>query len=394
MVGSWLLPSTQAPFALAGLVAFAAAALLLEVELPRGGRVSMGHAVVIAFAGRMSPGDFGVVMGMTLLTLALPELRRYGRRQGTLVVLLFAAAASSAYMGRLAGNWILGHVALDGGLTIILKVILAGAAYLAALSVIQVLSPELGGRPVGWRSAYSIYLSLLCAAALLDLASQKATALGVVAVFPLLVLRLSFRRYFDARRTYLQTTQALCMIPEVAGLTPLGHGERTAAYATSLAEWLGLSPERVEMVATVARLHHIGQIAHPDLPQRPYGPEPDERRLIGTASADILSETFLKDMADVVAAVHGTADGPVGEIEAIVRVASTLDDLVGADGTTTLSEAVLSVLARHENGLERTIAIRLAEMCDARPGLAEWARHAGASVASSEPGLGLVGSGR
>lgn len=393
LIGCFALPSTQAPVPLAGLVLLAAAGLLLEVELPQGGTISMGHAIVIAYAGRMSVEDFGVVVGLALLCVVLPELRRYGRLRGGLVVLVLASAAGFALIGRLAGNALLSVTPTDHRISVVAPVLFAGLAYLGVLSLMQMALPSVGGRPTGWRSAFSIYVSLLCAAALLALASQKATALGAVAVLPLLVLRFSFRRYFDARRTYLQTTQALSMIPEVAGLTPLGHGERTAVYAAALADWLDFSPERVDTVATVARLHHIGQIAHPDLPVRTYGPEPSERQLIGQASADILGETFLKEMADVVAAVQAADSGSLGEVEAIVRVASTLDDLVG-EGAANLSEAVLSVLARHEVGIERTMAIQLAELCDSRPGLADEARQASAGVTSPDGGLGLVGTSR
>ena len=353
----------------------------------------MGHAIVIAYAGLMSVQDFVVVVGLALLMVALPELRRHGRLGGGLVLLVLSSAAGLALLGRLAGIALVSLGRTDQQTAVVARVLLAGFAYLGAVSLLQLTLPTVGRRRRGWRSAFSIYLSLLCAGALLALASQKSTALGAVAVLPLVVMRFSFRRYFDARRTYLQTTQALSMIPEVAGLIPLGHGERTAVYATALAEWLDLSPERVEMVATVARVHHIGQIAHPDLPIRPYGPEIEERELIAQASADILGETFLKDMAGVVAAVQSADSETLGEVEAIVRVASTLDDLVG-DGPASLSEAVLSVLARHEHGIERTMAIQLAELCDSRPSLAEQARQARLGVASPDSTLGLVGTGR
>jgi hypothetical protein len=391
--GAFALPSSQSPVPLAGLVLLAAGGLLLEVELPEGGTISMGHPVVIAYAGRMSVQDFIVVVGLALLIVTLPELRRHGRLGGGLVMLVLTGAAGCALLGRLAGNALVRIAPTDHRISVVAPVLFAGFAYLGIVSLLQLRLSAVGGRRKGWRSAFSIYVSLLCAAALLALASQKATALGAVALLPLLVLRFSFRRYFDARRTYLQTTQALSMIPEVAGLTPLGHGERTAVYAAALAEWLDLSPERVDMVATVARVHHIGQIAHPDLPIRPYGPEAEERQLIAQASADILGETFLKEMAGVVAAVQAADSAALGEVEAIVRVASTLDDLVG-EGPASLSEAVLSVLARHEHGIERTMAIQMAELCDSRPSLAQQAQQASAGVASSDMTLGLVGTGR
>jgi hypothetical protein len=211
---------------------------------------------------------------------------------------------------------------------------------------------------------------------------------------PLLVLRFSFHHYFDARRTYLQATQALALIPEVAGLTPLGHGERTAVYATALAESMLFSPEQVDLVATVARLHHIGQIAHPNLPEHAFGPYPEERRLIGDSSGEILSETgFLEHVAPRVAAVHCADQDELTDSIAIVRVASTLDDLVGQEPSG-LSDAVVGLLARHDLGIERTVALKLAQLCDTRPAVADRAVAAGALVASAGADLGVAVSGR
>jgi len=391
VVGVLALPSSQAPFALAGLVALVAAAVLFEVTLPWGGTVAMGHAIVIAFAGRLSVADFIVVIGLALAVVTLPELRRYGVTRGALVMGVLVCSASAALAGRVAGNAIVATLSLDDRSAVVVPVVLAGIAYLTVVVVGQIVLPSIGGRPTGWRSALSIYVSLLCAATLLALASERNTALGAVALVPLLVLRYSFHEYFEARRTYLQTTQALSMIPEVAGLTPLGHGERTAVYAAALAEWLGFTPPRVDLVATVARLHHIGQIAHPELPDRPFGPEPEEVRRIGAAGAEILAGTgFLRDVAPIVAAVQGGDSESITSVEAVVRVASTLDDLVGQDPTG-LPDALISVLARHGHGLERTMALSLAQLCHARPGLAFQACAAGATVATPGVGLGLAG---
>jgi hypothetical protein len=180
------------------------------------------------------------------------------------------------------------------------------------------------------------------------------------------------------------------MIPEVAGLTVLGHGERTAVYASALAESLGFPPDQVDVVATVARLHHIGQIAHPDLPPRPYGPDPAEKQSIGRSGAEILAGTgFLKDIAPLVAAVQGGDPGELNELEAVVRVASTLDDLVGLEASG-VSDAIVGLLARHEQAIERTMALKLAELCDARPALAERACAAGAALTTPSGSLGLI----
>jgi hypothetical protein len=391
VAGVLLLPSSQPPLALGGLVALVAFALLLEVELPWGGTVSMGHAVVIAFAGRLSVPDFLVVVGLAFALILLPQMRRHGPLRGLAAIVVLVAAAGAGLLGRLAGNALVSTWSVDHRTAVVAPVVLAGVAYIGVVLVLQFVVPAIGGRPRGLRSAINVYASLLCAAVLLALAAERSTALGVVTLVPLLILRFSFRRYFDARQTYLQTTQALAMIPEVAGLTPLGHGERTAVYAAALAEWLDFSPPQVDAVATLARLHHIGQIAYPDFPDRPYGPNAEERRLIGEAGADILAGTgFLKDIAPLVGAVHSGVPAEMTPEQALVRVSSTLDDLVGADPAE-LSHAVVGLLARHETGIERTVALKLAQLCDAQPEVAERAVVAGSSVATA--GAELVRNG-
>lgn len=393
VVGVLVAPSARSPWVLAGLVAVAVAAMLFEVKLPWGGTVSMGHAVLIAYAGRLSLPDFVVIAGLALVVAIPAIMGRYGAWRGGTAMISAGVASAAALVGRALGNRLVAMVPVDHRWGVVAPVLLAGVAYLAVLMLAQLALPSLDGGAKGWRSSLSIYLSLLCAAVLFALASEKSPALGAVALVPLLVLRFSFRQYFEARRTYLQTTQALSMIPEVAGLTPLGHGERTAVYASALAGWLALPPEDVDLAATIARLHHIGQIAHPDLPDRPFGPEPQERQRIGEAGAGILSETgFLGDVAPHVAAVLGTDPTELSEIDAVVRVASTLDDLIGADARA-LPDAVVGLLARHERGRERTMALKLAELCDARPDVVRRACSVGIAAPGSGPARDAARSG-
>jgi hypothetical protein len=389
-----LLPSALSDRALLGLIALASVALVLEVELPWGGRVSVGHVLVIALTGLLSTGDYLLVVGMALVIISVPQERRYGRFKAALVMGLLTLAAAAGLLGRVVGTDLVQATSVDHRTTVVGPVLLAGVAYLTIIVFFQMAIPSVHGRPKGWKSALSIYLSLLCASALLAVAAERNPALGAIALLPLVVLRFSFRRYFDARSTYVQTTQALSMIPEVAGLTPLGHGERTAIYAVALAEWLELSHEDVDSVATVARLHHIGQIAYPDFPARPYGPTVEERREIGQAGEDILAETgFLRDVGVDVNAVHTVGPDELTLTQAVVRVASTLDDLVGQDPFG-LTSAVVGLLARHEVGLERTVALSLAQLCDRQPGLAERARRASEALTSRGAGLGLAMSDR
>ncbi len=77
---------------------------------------------------------------------------------------------------------------------------------------------------------------------------------------PFLTAYFAFHRYREVRRTYGQTIRALARIPEVAGLSPVGHSDRVAALAVDIATDLGMAPDEVEEVEFAAMLHDIGRI--------------------------------------------------------------------------------------------------------------------------------------
>jgi hypothetical protein len=175
------------------------------------------------------------------------------------------------------------------------------------------------------------------------------------------------------------------LLPEVAGLTPLGHGERTAVYATALCEELGLEPARVGRVATAARLHHIGYISL-------HEPEAREAPLdlaeLGKLSGDLLRETgFLADVGELVE--HAQSGGEVQGIEAaVIRVCSTLDDIAGALGDVAAADPFAETLRRHDVGLERTAAIALLRLHDRRPSIVDDARAASRTLSQVAAGGG------
>jgi hypothetical protein len=344
-----------------------AGGLALEVDLPWEGEISLGYALVIAVAVLLPPVDALAVCGLSL-ALVLPARWRRRREVGAWTIAAVAA---------IAAQWLVRSflpVVLWRDAYVLLETCVAGAAFL----VVDLL---LRGRRLQHVSA--LYASILCAAALLTLAYQRSSALALVAVVPLLVTKYSFERFSDARHTYSQTTQALSLLPEVAGLTPLGHGERTALYATALADELGIDAARAERLATAARLHHLGYISLHE-PEVRTGP-PDLVR-IGELSAEVLRETgFLADIADL---VRDAQDGgaPAESLDAaIIRVCSTLDDLAG-DGFARPADPVAEVLRRHAGGFERTASIALLRLHDRRPDLIDDARAASRRLALAASG--------
>jgi hypothetical protein len=342
--------------------------LLLEVDLPWGGKVPLGHALLIALAVVAQPAEAAAV-GLVGIALAVP----FGKRVRDLLPVLLAAAAADGVIG-LARMVVPDTMAAD--VEAVLEVACAGAAYLAVDLVVARRDA---------RRVWPLYVTLLCAAALLAVAYQRSPALSIIAAVPLLVTRYSFERFTSAREAYAQTTQALSLLPEVAGLTPLGHGERTAVYATALGEELGLEPARVSRLATAARLHHIGYISL-------HEPEAREAPLdlaeLGKLSGDLLRETgFLADVGELVEQAQSGRE--VEGIEAaVIRVCSTLDDIAGALGDVAAADPFAEALRRHDSGLERTAAIALLRLHDRRPSIVDDARAASRTLAQVAAGGG------
>jgi hypothetical protein len=234
-----------------------------------------------------------------------------------------------------------------------------------------------------------LYVTLLCAAALLAVAYRQSPALSLVAAVPLLVTKYSFGRFSQARQTYAQTTRALSLLPEVAGLTPLGHGERTAVYAAALAAELGFDDASIDRVATAARLHHIGHISLHE-PEERIGPLDIPE--LGRVSGELLRETgFLSDVAELVEQAQIGGDAVRTLDAAIVRVCSTLDDLADPGGIVDhppTGDPFAATLVRHAERFERTAAIALLRLHERRPTIIDEARAASRILAVVAAGAG------
>ncbi len=82
----------------------------------------------------------------------------------------------------------------------------------------------------------------------------------LVAAVPYSFTHQALARYNSTKLTYGQTIQALSQIPEVAGLTPLGHSVRTGHLARDIGRELGLRPDEVEDLEYAGYMHDIGRI--------------------------------------------------------------------------------------------------------------------------------------
>lgn len=155
---------------------------------------------------------------------------------------------------------------------------------------------------------------------------------------PLLAMAVfALDRRFRAIRTRRQVVDALAAVPEIAGVAPVGHGERVATLARVLGARLDRG-ER-ERIGTVARL----------VPLDPC--------VVAAAGVGV-------DVVHLLEEVQAAPAGRAGPAAAAVRVAATFESHVGP-----ASGALFATLVRHHRGEERRAAeilVRFAEMCPPR----------------------------
>jgi response regulator RpfG family c-di-GMP phosphodiesterase len=68
------------------------------------------------------------------------------------------------------------------------------------------------------------------------------------------------RLYEDLQATFQQTIQSLARTIDKMDRYTAGHSERVARYAVTLARWLGLAEDQIEVVRHSALMHDIGKI--------------------------------------------------------------------------------------------------------------------------------------
>lgn len=108
---------------------------------------------------------------------------------------------------------------------------------------------------------WSVGVSILAAGTLFGLTFPEMRWWAIpVAMLPYAFSHLAFVRDHDTRITYGQTIRALAQIPEVAGLAPEGHAERTAELSVAVAREVGLHPKRIATLEYAALMHDIGRI--------------------------------------------------------------------------------------------------------------------------------------
>jgi hypothetical protein len=365
--------------ALAGAALALAVSLLVTIPVPWGGAVPLGFSLIIALPALVGP--WAAAADVAGLALALFALRAQSHPERPWVPAGVRTAAAMA----LAGAGAAGVELLAGGEPHVLAsasasagAVLAGEVVLAAL--------HRPGVPRRLRSALPVYLTIGCAAVLFAVAvSQVGVALASVAVLPLVVTRFAFRRYAEASTTLHQTVQALGLVPELAGLAPLGHSERTSWYASAVAHELGFDRPTIDRIVIATRLHHLGAVRADDhaAPTTPTD--------VAEAGARVLRESgFPAEVADLLqtARADGHGSDAATLAAAVVRVAAAFDHAVG-DDLTNLDRGIALVSTTSLDPIGRRAAAALLAVVATNPDLVPDAITAGARFREAADGLDL-----
>jgi hypothetical protein len=347
--------------------------LLFTIAIPWGGQAPIGLTMAMSLPALVAPGRAAVIDVLGLAAFLVVFGRGHDRRTSLLIGLRFALALAA---GGAAAFALQDHV-------------LAAATAAAAAVIATELGWSLVGGPGGARrvrSAVPVLLTLACAAVLFAVAvDEVGVAMASVAAFPLLLTRLAFQRYARATTTLQQTVQALGLVPELAGLAPLGHSERAACYAAAVADELGFDAPGIDRVVTATRLHHLGAVRSDDTPS------PTTPAEIAATGAHILrSSGFPADVADLLQAARADGYGaPAPSLAAAaVRVATAFDHVVVDDPTAVdRGLALLSQLELDPHG--RRAAAALLAVVATDPGIVERTIAAGERFRDAAEGLDL-----
>lgn len=348
------------------------ATLLVVVEAPVGS-VPLGYALAISVAALANAGTYFSVLALALLVTLPVLVVRHGPEDTARRAVRWLVAGCTCGL-----TVVVMRVLVPGSSPDVLLVhaTVGGAVFLVVDLVGRSVLPTATAPAMQVREAWPVHISLLCAAGLITVAFEKDPWMPLVALVPLLMTKFAFDRYAAAREAYRQTIKALSIVPEVAGVTPMGHGERSAVYAVALARQLGLTTDAIERVATAARLHHIGYVTL-DNPEeaRTY----EDRMRLAKQGGDILRETeFLSDVGELVESVHALE--VTSREAAIVRIATAFDQLVLEDPARALGALQLINFHHSDDPYGAAAALVLRQVLEEDPSVVDRAIASGAPL--------------
>jgi hypothetical protein len=360
-----------------------ALALDVKIPVPWGGSVPLGYAIGMALPTSVAVREQVPLLVAALLIALASALARGSGRDALLSTIRYAAtlAAAGLAVAFVRAAWP-GSRASVGVAVAIVVAIAVDAAVTRRIRV--------EGAFLELKSALPVYLTIGCGAALIAVATERVgVVMAVMAVLPLFIARFSFLRYARASDTLAQTVQALGLVPELAGLAPLGHSERAAVYADQVAGALGFDRSTRQRIITASRLHRLGAV--PLEPSATAGGPTEDPPVVAAQGAAILREVgFTAEVAHLVeVAEAGGRHGRAPTLEAAaVRVAVAFDAVVGDDPALTHHGiSILTTAARDPHTRQATAA--LFQLVAGDPGFVPDAIAAGDRFRNAASGLEL-----
>lgn len=316
-----------------------AAAHLLTVPAPTGGRIRLGIGPLATAALTLDEPIALAAVAAGGMTLAWLAMRIQARRTGEPVAdaeFLIEALAMGAFVVVVPGatNLAVGLPRDWAGLLIIGTAGVVWFLIRAALAALVALDRKGVSPRYLWLLALEDWpaaASLLAAGAIVGLAWPIMGAWSLsVSVLPYALSHVAFSQYRSTRVTYAQMIRALAQVPEAAELAPEGHSLRTTELALDIARDVGLHPKEVDQLEFAALLHDVGRISlsEPTVLQVGYTDED-----IARWGSQIIAEApYLRHVAEVIERQHRPyrtpgvdRDPEVPRASMVIKVASAYD---------------------------------------------------------------------
>ena len=253
------------------------ASLMLNVPAMSGNRVYLG--VAAAAAVPIAVGDVAVAVAIYTTSLTLAWLLYFAFRPVNSSVLNSEYLAEVVAILGFGGTYLLVSTMLGvsgfdfasvfpaEGYVAILCVIFGGLTYhilrASTRSLVGLERADLSVRYL-WLAGledWSAITVLLLSGTMIGAAySVLGWTAILVAIVPYSFTHQALARYNRTKVTYGQTIEALAQIPEVAGLSPAGHSNRTGNLAGDIGREMGLHPHDVQDLEFAGFMHDIGRI--------------------------------------------------------------------------------------------------------------------------------------
>ena len=252
----------SSPF-FSGFLWLLAAALLLDffdISLPRGDSTGVAGALFAAASVLIGPVLAGAIM---FLSAVLAHVARRGTALPMRLAGILVSRGAALCVGSLSVVWLSAPQARA------FLYVFAPAAFLATeFFASQVFSSAATHRPFFRLLGGSLVSQAPLIAAqwsasvllLITYAGMGSWSLIPVVVL-LLLMRQSYSLFLDIRETYRTTVEVLVEAAESQDARRVGHADRTAMLARSIATKVGLSAAEVERISYVALLHDLGELA-------------------------------------------------------------------------------------------------------------------------------------